>query len=821
MQQQNLGPEDEDQGLTQELHHDVSSLTQPLAGAEDPLHELVLGVPQPGQIPEAEQLDEGGRWIPGPGDELLDSNSRPEASIDTSELNLEDRDGPRATIGFEEGPCQRHEQRAGLFITLMAHNVELIGERGTKVPNLTLKEIMLEVECKLVATVEFSPMFGWQAPERSSFEILHLERKVTGNNLPLPRTLIKTILNMVMPRVFTKIFLTTLPVELGTYIMDTKDRLVISGEFRVTGPPLASLSTPMTAAPGASVREASVAVAPSKEAEVMRRAQYARKLVGLTESQAVALEYLMMGKGSLLYDMASPRSLTLAELSTFYCTFSTSKVWRQMCDVMEAAMKAVLHHKDVHPEDQRFKFHHFMQHHVRRLVKKPMHVEFALDRLDLQIQVDGAVNCARDYFDRVARDFEKSMKGRRQDEVVQAPLEQQLEALNLWHQATINWLASFKSTFKSTAATLVVSADHQQFSFGAEGVHYEGPVNLTVPLKLVLEPDHALLLPVKLPNQEDKLSFILDQLKSSVTGSGARKAHRRRRRKGGLEHEVEEEEGWGQEKEQAPQQDAAVLQELNADSFDLPLLRSSVIGHLLLQGLSLAMKLDERKLGQWLTCGVRDGELLGSLLTRFGDLMSVRLQGQEAPAPPVSRTSTLSKSGSLGRGREDKQEGEIDEITQPLATIKLKTNYVTRLRGDLDTLCFQSDVAPRTAIRLLHAVIAAFIAEYGVRKDRDMKWVDSLFDHLDEYLSKETLEVSMALMAAAEVQEAPTPPGVLGMPSTDVNQTPEVEGRLKVVLSNPPSSGPHQEDLGTWPLVFINDLSLLTVLDTFKLLMDY
>lgn len=40
-----------------------------------------------------------------------------------------------------------------------------------------------------------------QAPERVAFEVLSLERRVEGSNVPLPKALIKSLLNMVLPPV--------------------------------------------------------------------------------------------------------------------------------------------------------------------------------------------------------------------------------------------------------------------------------------------------------------------------------------------------------------------------------------------------------------------------------------------------------------------------------------------------------------------------------------------------------------------------------------------------------------------------------------------
>lgn len=56
---------------------------------------------------------------------------------------------------------------------------------------MSIKEICLEVEAMMAASFEFSPVLGWQAPERLTFEVIDLERQVVGNSIPLPRTLIK------------------------------------------------------------------------------------------------------------------------------------------------------------------------------------------------------------------------------------------------------------------------------------------------------------------------------------------------------------------------------------------------------------------------------------------------------------------------------------------------------------------------------------------------------------------------------------------------------------------------------------------------------
>eukprot|EP00775_Hariotina_reticulata_P002641 gene2641-2942_t len=88
--------------------------------------------------------------------------------------------------------------RRGVVVMLLAEGLEVIGEKGTKVPNIRAAHLGLEVEAAMSATFTYSTVLGWQS-DGLSFEVLSLERVVQGSNLPLPKTLIKSVLNMVMP----------------------------------------------------------------------------------------------------------------------------------------------------------------------------------------------------------------------------------------------------------------------------------------------------------------------------------------------------------------------------------------------------------------------------------------------------------------------------------------------------------------------------------------------------------------------------------------------------------------------------------------------
>eukprot|EP00873_Tetraselmis_striata_P009576 jgi/Tetstr1/429840/TSEL_019707.t1 len=133
-------------------------------------------------------------------------------------------------------------QRRGVYIMLRGDNVELVGEKGTKVPNTTVKEITLEVECSLCISLEFSRLKGWQAAKAVEFEVLSLHSKVKGNSMPLPKTLIKTMLNLVLPKVVRRSILPAMPKELGEYLLESGGGLGVAGEIVIQGPPLEALT---------------------------------------------------------------------------------------------------------------------------------------------------------------------------------------------------------------------------------------------------------------------------------------------------------------------------------------------------------------------------------------------------------------------------------------------------------------------------------------------------------------------------------------------------------------------------------------------------
>lgn len=106
----------------------------------------------------------------------------------------------------------------------------------TQVPNATVREISLEVECILNIRLEYSRLKGWQVSKAArspvggcgfrvlccpvpfarlpsplpkfnqgskgvDFEVLSLNHIMKGSSMPLPQTLLKAVLNLVLPQV--------------------------------------------------------------------------------------------------------------------------------------------------------------------------------------------------------------------------------------------------------------------------------------------------------------------------------------------------------------------------------------------------------------------------------------------------------------------------------------------------------------------------------------------------------------------------------------------------------------------------------------------
>jgi hypothetical protein len=103
----------------------------------------------------------------------------------------------------------------------------------------------------------------------------------------------------------------------------------------------------------------------------------------------------------------------------------------------------------------------------------------------------------------------------------------------------------------------------------------------------------------------------------------------------------------------------------------------------------------------------------------------------------------------------------------------------------------------------MHAMCMAVAYRLYGWDARQLRTLDAFFMHLHEYTSRDVLDLVAAISVKAECQGE----------------------QLRVVLSGDHSAGPGAVAAAVgqqvWPVYFVNDVNLLTVLDTFKLVMDY
>ncbi len=187
---------------------------------------------------------------------------------------------------------------------------------------------------------------------------------------PLPR---RTILNMVLPKVMSKVFLASLPNELGKYVLESDEALIISGEFRMHGPELASFTADLSAAltPPPAVAPAAAAAALKKQASAAAlgqlspahahaAAQLAVGALGLSEAATAVLVELFSGRAAM---MESQRPCSIAEVCKVYLAHSKSESWPEMCSLWDAACAAIMSQRGLAMEEP-FSFSRFMQGEV-------------------------------------------------------------------------------------------------------------------------------------------------------------------------------------------------------------------------------------------------------------------------------------------------------------------------------------------------------------------------------------------------------------------------------------------------------------------------
>ena len=81
---------------------------------------------------------------------------------------------------------------------------------------------------------------GWRPAGKPHFEVRNLQRTLKNSSVPVPKTLLRMILNATLPRLLQRTLLVALPPELGQYLLACKQSVHIAGADL---PPLCTMTT--------------------------------------------------------------------------------------------------------------------------------------------------------------------------------------------------------------------------------------------------------------------------------------------------------------------------------------------------------------------------------------------------------------------------------------------------------------------------------------------------------------------------------------------------------------------------------------------------
>ncbi|KFM27827.1 hypothetical protein F751_5934 [Auxenochlorella protothecoides] len=183
------------------------------------------------------------RASPGPS---LYPDSLDARSSDYDEEEEEGGEGDGSLASTPSGSGSELDRRVGLGDTA-AHpaaplTAELVGEKGSKVPNLSIGQADVEANVFLRLSFKFTEAEGWQpGDERPLFDVQHLEHRLVGNSVPMPASLIRAILKTAIPGLIQRRLQLVLPRELGSYLLRAGTGVALTAGVDCVGPALATL----------------------------------------------------------------------------------------------------------------------------------------------------------------------------------------------------------------------------------------------------------------------------------------------------------------------------------------------------------------------------------------------------------------------------------------------------------------------------------------------------------------------------------------------------------------------------------------------------
>ncbi|KAH7615566.1 hypothetical protein Ndes2526B_g09687 [Nannochloris sp. 'desiccata'] len=689
----------------------------------------------------------------GPGADamsVLDDGNDGTSSV--FEFNDEDAAEAAAAAGLTKIP-------KGVYVMGRLAGFELIGERGTKVPNLTIGKADVRATCFARFVFEYSKQHGWrpgtQRGDRPVFYVDKLKYTIKGNNVPMPPTLIKHILRIAIPGLIQRRLLNLFPKEFGEYLLTAKKGLEAVADVGVVGPALDVLDADL----GFEVRGPARSAKDARHQQALyAAAKEARNLLGLSLPQAQVLAELFNGSAALL---DPPRPASIAELINFQATYERfPKVYRQLCGVMDTAYH-VLAQAHGRPEVADFSFSEFMAGPVRKMRRKPARTRVVVQSMDVGINADAVVTAIHDFTQRAIE--EMIVKGPLLDpgstlHSMKETVVDELEVLHAWHAFALRELQHFKSKFRGAAGTVLAAADCQGFSGGVENCFYEGPLRLRFPLNIKLDQDGAFSFDLPLPSPAGKLGVFMDNFKALTVPSHLRppsQAVNWIELTGDSEVDSRMKEqmstALGLIQGVLDELGAKIVQnELEKDDEDANKVLSQPrtlvgdrLGRMFVNRLKVRVRLDERRIGEILS-GL-DGTSMGGegafntsagrIIGHLGDVMTLALTpaGGDASAPAAT-------AGGPPAARDR-------------YLFHFESSDISRLRADVQSLGFQSAVTPGGIIRLLHAVGRAVQLAFKERPPEELEGFRDQMKGWYNLLTREDLNVSVCVDTAGEVED--------------------------------------------------------------------
>ncbi|KAL0041621.1 hypothetical protein WJX79_009772 [Trebouxia sp. C0005] len=573
--------------------------------------------------------------------------------------------------------------RKGLFVVVRLSEVGLIGEKGTKVPNASIAEISVEVELCLTFNFEYTSVQGWHTAVKPVFEVVSLERKALGASVPLPKTVIRYILSAVLPRVLQRKLLGLLPQELGQYMLDAGQAGRLAGEITIVGPPLSSLDAELAFHPEAVARSKDA----RKQAQMAAAAQEARGMLGMSLEQAQLLAELFSGKNGLL---STPLPCNIAELQAYYSRHhGDPAVWTPLCDAWDRALQMLSRANGVTP----LSFRTLMEGHVAHQLLKPVRARVTLSQASISLNADAIMTAVRDFMERSARETsaKEEASGRRTDE--SESLETQLQVLETFYTFAAGKLHTFKGKFKHATGSVMAQANARNYALGVEGLSYEGPLRVRLPVKKKLDPDGSFSFEIPLPNPDRQviLKRFAGGFKQAL--SSPLTVHQVASQIAAQTAAADPASAPQPPAPDTPQSDAGseeeVLPDWGHDESGKPPLK---LGKVIVDGMRVRVRLDQQRIGSLLqgispqAMGSQFADVASGVLSMLGDMASLSFAGYHP-----------------------------DGGSDAHFVLNMESSDVSNLNAELTQLGFRSGegVSPGRTLRIVQAISRAILLTTG------------------------------------------------------------------------------------------------------------